>query len=185
MPDLTKIINLDNLTQFFNTLKTDFLDVLVPTSRKINNKTLTSDITLSAADVSAVPTADLGVAGGVATLDSNGKVDSSQWPASVDDIIEAPTASQFPVTGESNKIYVALDTNLTYRWGGTAYVEISPSLALGTTHQTAGFGDESAAAYAHSLMVGAQGQTRNPHNVTLADLGYGEATSQEIAAIFS
>lgn len=185
MPDLTKIINLDNLTQFFNTLKTDFLDVLVPTSRKINNKALTSDITLSAADVNAVPTADLGVAGGVATLDQNGKVDSSQWPASVDDIIEAPTASQFPVQGESNKIYVALDTNLTYRWGGTAYVEISPSLALGNTSSTAYRGDYGEAAYNHSQLVGSQGQLRNPHNVNLADLGYAEATSTEIAAIFS
>ena len=185
MPDLTKIINLDNLTQFFNTLKTDFLDVLVPTSRKINNIALSSDVTLSASDVNAVPTADLGVAGGVATLDANGKVNSSQLPSSVDDIIEAPTASQFPAQGESNKIYVALDTNLTYRWGGTAYVEISPSLALGNTHSTAFYGDFGEAAYNHSLLVGAQGQTRNPHNVTLADLGYSEATSQEIAAIFS
>ncbi|MBQ2347718.1 MAG: hypothetical protein II388_05030, partial [Clostridia bacterium] len=162
-----------------------FLDVLVPTSRKINNKALSSDVTLSASDVNAVPTADLGVAGGVATLDANGKVNSSQLPSSVDDIIEAPTASQFPAQGESNKIYVALDTNLTYRWGGTAYVEISPSLALGNTHSTAFYGDFGEAAYNHSLLVGAQGQTRNPHNVTLADLGYGEATSQEIAAIFS
>lgn len=185
MPDLTKIINLDNLTQFFNTIKADFLDVLVPTSRKVNNKALTSDITLSAADVSAVPTSDLGVAGGVATLDANGKLDSSQMPASVDDIIEAATASQFPATGESNKIYVALDTNLTYRWGGSAYVEISPSLALGNTHSTAFYGDYGETAYNHSQLVGAQGQTRNPHNVTLSDLGYAEATSQEIAAIFS
>ena len=185
MPELSKMITLDKLTEFFNILKTDFLDVLVPTSRKINNKALSSDVTLSASDVNAVPTADLGVAGGVATLDANGKVNSSQWPASVDDIIEAPTASQFPVQGESNKIYVALDTNLTYRWGGTAYVEISPSLALGNTHNTAYYGDYGEAAYNHSQLVGAQGQTRNPHNVTLADLGYGEATSQEIAAIFS
>lgn len=185
MPELSKMITLDKLTEFFNILKTDFLDVLVPTSRKINNKALTGDVTLSASDVNAVPTADLGVAGGVATLDANGKVNSSQWPASVDDIIEAPTASQFPVQGESNKIYVALDTNLTYRWGGTAYVEISPSLALGNTHSTAYYGDYGEAAYNHSQLVGAQGQTRNPHNVTLADLGYGEATSQEIAAIFS
>lgn len=185
MPDLTKLINLDNLTTFFNTLKADFLDVLVPTSRKINNKALTSDITLSASDVNAVPTSDLGVAGGVATLDSNGKVLSSQLPASVDDIVEAASVSQFPATGESNKIYVALDTNLCYRWGGSAYVEISPSLALGETSSTAYRGDYGAVAYAHSQLTGASGQARNPHGVTLADLGYAEATSQEIAAIFS
>ena len=99
--------------------------------------------------------------------------------------IEAATAAQFPVTGESNKIYVALDTNLTYRWGGSAYVEISPSLALGNTHSTAFYGDYGETAYSHSQLVGAQGQARNPHNVILSDLGYAEATSQEIAAIFS
>lgn len=185
MPEPNKIITIDKLTEFFDILKTDFLNVLVPNSRKVNNKSLTSDITLSASDVNAVPTADLGVAGGVATLDENGKVNSSQWPASVDDIIEAPSASQFPVQGESNKIYVALDTNLTYRWGGTAYVEISPSLALGNTSSTAYRGDYGEAAYNHSQLVGSQGQLRNPHNVNLADLGYAEATSQEIAAIFS
>lgn len=185
MPDLTKIINLDNLTTFFNTLKTNYLDNFVPTSRKVNNKALTSDITLSASDVSAVPTSDLGVAGGVATLDANGKVNSSQLPASVDDIVEAATMSDFPAQGESNKIYVARDTNLCYRWGGSAYVEISPSLALGTTHNTAFYGDYGNAAYEHSQLTGASGQARNPHGVTLADLGYTEATSQDIAAIFA
>ena len=38
---------------------------------------------------------------------------------------------------ETDKIYVAQDTNLTYRWSGTRYVEISQSIALGETSTTA------------------------------------------------
>lgn len=75
--------------------------------------------------------------GGVATLDSSGKVPSSQLPAFVDDVLEYSSLSSFPVTGESGKIYVALDTNKTYRWSGTTYTIISDTLALGETTGTA------------------------------------------------
>ena len=70
-------------------------------------------------------------------------------------------------TGETGKIYVALDTNLTYRWSGSAYVEISPSLALGETSSTAYRGDRGASAYAHIS------RTDNPHSVTKAQVGLG------------
>ena len=83
-----------------------------------------------------------GVANGVAELDANGLVPTSQLPAYVDDVLEYASQSAFPATGETGKIYVALDTNLTYRWGGSAYVEISPSLALGETSSTAYAGNK-------------------------------------------
>ena len=89
-----------------------------------------------------VKRSEMGVANGVATLDTTGKVPSSQLPSYVDDVIEYANKASFPTTGESGKIYVAKDTNLTYRWGGTAYVEISPSLALGETSSTAYAGDK-------------------------------------------
>ena len=88
---------------------------------------------------------------GVPALDANGKVLSSQLPSYVDDVLEYANLSAFPQTGESGKIYVALDTNKTYRWSGSAYVEISPSLALGETASTAYRGDYGAAAYAHGV----------------------------------
>lgn len=88
---------------------------------------------------------------GVPGLDTNGKVPSSQLPSYVDDVLEYANFAAFPVEGESGKIYVALDTNLTYRWSGSAYVEISQSLALGETSSTAYRGDYGAAAYAHSV----------------------------------
>ena len=76
---------------------------------------------------------------------SGGLIPSQYLPSYVDDVVEYASLSAFPATGEGGKIYVALDTNLTYRWGGTSYVEISPSLALGHTAGTAYPGDEGAA----------------------------------------
>ena len=57
----------------------------------------------------------------------DGKVPSNQLPSYVDDVIEAASTNDFPATGETSKIYVATGTNKTYRWSGSAYVEISPS----------------------------------------------------------
>jgi hypothetical protein len=64
---------------------------------------------------------------GYASLDGSGKVPANQLPSYVDDVLEFPSLSAFPTTGETGKIYVALDSNKTYRWSGSAYIEISPS----------------------------------------------------------
>jgi len=64
---------------------------------------------------------------GYASLDGTGKVPAGQLPAYVDDVLEYANLAAFPVTGETGKIYVALDTNKTYRWSGSTYIEISPS----------------------------------------------------------
>lgn len=71
--------------------------------------------------------AQKGVALGLATLDAGGKVPSAQLPSFVDDVLEFANLASFPVTGENGIIYVALDTNVTYRWSGSTYIEISPS----------------------------------------------------------
>lgn len=83
-----------------------------------------------------------GKANGLASLDNGGKVPSSQLPSYVDDVIEINTFNNLPSTGESGKIYITQDTNLTYRWSGSAYTEISKSLALGETSSTAYPGDK-------------------------------------------
>ena len=79
----------------------------------------------------------LGVANGVATLDGDGKVPSSQLPSYVDDVVEYDVVGDFPSEGERSKIYVALDTGKMYRWSGTQYTEISSSLTIGETSGTA------------------------------------------------
>lgn len=126
----------------------------VPTSRKVNGYSLSSDVTLSASDVSAIPLSQKGAASGVAELDSTGKVPSSQLPSYVDDVIERDSRNDFPLTGETGKIYVDKRTNKTYRWSGSDYIVIGSSLALGETDSTAYRGDRGAAAYAHASAKG-------------------------------
>jgi hypothetical protein len=130
-----------------------------------------------------------GAANGLAELDSSGKVPSSQLPSYVDDVLEYNGKSSFPSSGETGKIYVDTSTNLTYRWSGSAYVEISASLALGTTSSTAYAGDKGAANASSiaslttrvtnledtkattSALSTHTSNTNNPHNVTKTQVG--------------
>ena len=122
-----------------------------------------------------------GAKNGVASLDENGLVPSSQLPSYVDDVLEYDKLASFPKTGESGKIYVAQDSNKTYRWSGTAYVEISASLALGETSSTAYRGDYGKIAYDHSQkahVTGVKGDSETAYrtgnvNITKANVGLG------------
>jgi len=78
----------------------------------------------------------------LASLNESGIIPSTQLPSYVDDVIEINTFNNLPSRGESGKIYITQDTNLTYRWSGSAYTEISKSLALGETSSTAYPGDK-------------------------------------------
>lgn len=113
-----------------------------------------------------------GAANGVAELDSSGKVPTSQLPAYVDDVLEYTNKASFPTTGETGKIYVDKATNLTYRWSGSAYVEISPSLALGTTSSTAFRGDYGNAAYAHAVTNKGSAFTSGLYKITTNSEGH-------------
>lgn len=116
-----------------------------------------------------VKRSDMGVANGVATLDQDGKIPSAQLPGFVDDVLEFENKTAFPKSGEAGKIYVALDTNLTYRWGGSEYVEISSSLALGETSSTAFPGDRGKALEEKTNAHIANKE--NPHGVTKVQVG--------------
>lgn len=97
-----------------------------------------------------------------------GLIPASQLPSYVDDVLEFANLAGFPTIGETGKIYVAIDTNLTYRWTGSVYSVMSSSLALGTTSTTAYRGDFGNTAYTHSQTV-----IGNPHALTTATLGLG------------
>lgn len=71
--------------------------------------------------------ANKGQANGYASLDGAGKVPSAQLPAFVDDVLEYANLAAFPGSGTSGIIYIAVDSNKSYRWSGSVYVEISAS----------------------------------------------------------
>ena len=89
-----------------------------------------------------IPLSQKGSVNGVASLDENGKVPSTQLPGFVDDVLEYDNFEAFPETGETGKIYVTKDTNLEYRWSGTQYTQISKSVGIGETSSTAYAGDK-------------------------------------------
>lgn len=88
---------------------------------------ITAAMIISALGYTPVDSTKVGMADGVASLDETGKVPSAQLPSYVDDVIEVVGIDNAPEIGETDKIYVDTLTNKTYRWSGTAYVEISAS----------------------------------------------------------
>lgn len=92
------------------------------------------DITIPVIDNGQhIAVSEKGANSGVATLDAAGKVPTSQLPSYVDDVIEAATFTAFPNPGETGKIYVAIDTERTYRWSGSLYIEISANSDTGSS----------------------------------------------------
>lgn len=120
-------------------------------------------------------TDSIGAANGIAPLDGNSKVPAAYLPSYVDDVLEFATVDNFPTEGESGKIYVALDTNLQYRWSGTQYTELSKSLALGETSSTAYPGDKGKKNA--DDIAAHKADTNNPHNVTKAQVGLGNVNN--------
>lgn len=115
-----------------------------------------------------------------------GTIPTSVLPSYVDDVVEYNGTSAFPPTGESGKIYVDTSTNKTYRWGGSDYVEISPSLALGTTSSTAFRGDYGNTAYQHALASGSA-FANGLYKITTNDQGHvtaaTAATKEDITSL--
>ena len=84
-----------------------------------------------------------GAKNGVASLDADGRVPSSQLPSYVDDVIEGyyynekfyqEEAHTTEITGEGGKIYVDVSTNLSYRYSGSTYVQITSSDMVAITN---------------------------------------------------
>ena len=123
----------DNTTEFIPT------DDYNPATKKYVDGEITK---VNAALDTKIDKSSAGVANGIAQLDLTGKVPASQLPSFVDDVLEFDSADSFPAEGESGKIYIAVDTNITYRWSGSQYTMISSSLALGETSSTAYPGDK-------------------------------------------
>jgi hypothetical protein len=131
----------------------------------------TTYLTIASGSSTYVPLSSKGVANGVAPLGADNKIPSIHLPGGVDDIKEFANLASFPVVGEASIIYVALDTNKIYRWSGTAYVEISSSLALGTTSSTAFPGDRGLATETKTDNIVSGTQTLTNTRITNSAVG--------------
>lgn len=114
---------------------------------------------LNAFVAGAVQFEDVGVPNGVAGLDNTGRVPVSQIPGGISSMIEGylyegefyeESTHETIIPHQENAIYVDIPSNKTYRWSGSAYTEISESLALGETSSTAYRGDRGKIAYDHA-----------------------------------
>lgn len=114
----------------------------------VNGKTGAVTITLS--ELGGIANTEKGTASGVATLDSSGKIPTAQLPSYVDDVIEG-TLATFPNPGETGKIYVDTNTNKSYRWSGTTYVEIAQATIHKYTGTITGDGMTTSFTITHSL----------------------------------
>ena len=136
--------------------KVDTLNASIDSKAAKSHAHSAADITSGTLSSDRLPSIPVGKLDGV--------INASNLPSYVDDVLEYENKTSFPTSGEAGKIYVDKDANLTYRWSGTAYVEISPSLALGETSSTAFAGDKGKTAYDHSQKTG------NPHGTKIADI---------------
>ena len=110
-----------------------------------------------------------GAHNGLAELDSNGLVPSTQLPSYVDDVLNGTaqnvtetaagtysatgfilTGQSTPCTPEDGKTYVDTTSNIQYRWTGTVFVSMGSNITLGETNMTAYRGDRGKTAYDHA-----------------------------------
>lgn len=139
----------------------------------LDAKALASDLTAesaarSSADALLIPLAQKGTADGVAPLDGTGKVAAAYLPSYVDDVIEAANLAAIQaLTGEAGKIYVALDSGRTYRWSGSAFVEISASPGSTDAVPEGAANLYHTAARVNALIAAAAGVTVQAYHATL------------------
>lgn len=150
-------------SRFLNTINGDISGNAATATSATSATKATQDGNGAVISTTYLKVAQKGVANGLAELDANGVVVSSQLPSFVDDVIEGyyynnkfykESTHTTQITGETGKIYVNLesgtDQNKTYRWSGSAFVVISETLALGETSSTAYRGDRGKTAYDHA-----------------------------------
>lgn len=134
-----------------NPVQNKVIKAAVDAKANVSHTHSASDVTDGVFDAARIPTITDDKIQSVSADKITGTIPSGSLPSYVDDVVEYENQSAFPPTGEAGKIYVDTTTNKTYRWGGSEYVEISASLALGSTSSTAFRGDYGEAAYNHAV----------------------------------
>lgn len=130
------------------------IDDLLAAKANTSHTHSADNITSGTLALDRIPTITDAKIQGMSASKLTGTIPQANLPSYVDDVLEYNGQSNFPDTGETGKIYVDTSTNRTYRWGGSSYVEISSSLALGTTSSTAFRGDYGNTAYQHATAKG-------------------------------
>lgn len=141
-----------------------------------------------------VKRSEMGVAGGVATLDEDGKVPSSQLPSYVDDIVDVYATYEKSttgvlsnivlysdagktklVTGEAGKIYQNVEEGepgYQFRWTGSVFSQTgASSLIIGEVAGTAF--DGARGKTVESSLQSHKNDKNNPHEVTKTQIGLG------------
>lgn len=114
---------------------TNQLTDVVPVLQSGNKRTTLQkvrDLFKSFFDTIYESSANKGAANGYAPLDGSQKVPSANLPSYVDDVVEVANYTALPSPGEIGKIYLTLDTNYEYRWGGSVYIQITNGLIAST-----------------------------------------------------
>lgn len=115
-----------HLGNYSTTVATDAaIDAAVADEAALRSDADTAHVNAADPHAQYVLESTIGAASGVAPLDAGSKVPAAYLPSYVDDVIESADFASLPATGETGKIYVTLDTNRSWRWSGSAYVDIS------------------------------------------------------------
>jgi len=164
---------------------------LVPTTRKVNNKALSGDITIDADDVGLgdvkerlgelelgeyIPLSSLGAANGAAETDGNNKLLLKHMPGGVATFEVVDNYASLPPVGDPTVTYITEDTGESWKWNGSSYTKITDPVVLGETSSTAHRGDHGKIAYEHSQL-----KTGNPHDVTKTEVGLGNVLNAKQA----
>jgi hypothetical protein len=128
-----------------------------------------------------------GAALGLASLGADGRVPAAQLPAGVDEILEFANLAAFPVTGETNFLYLALDTNRLYRWSGSTYSAIvagNVDTVFGRSGSiVAANGDYNSAQITNSSSVAGATVTAALNTLLSAIAGLGTMSTQNASAV--
>jgi len=164
MADISKI-SPDGGTTEYNLKDSSARNSISTIEEKIPSAASSSNKLVDQASLGTAASKNVGTANGVAELDSSGKVPSSQLPSYVDDVVDGyykqadgkfykESSYTTEIQGESDKIYISVDTDIQYRWTGSSFAALGGALQLGETSSTAYRGDRGKAAYDHATAKG-------------------------------
>ena len=120
-----RLISIDTTTGRIAPLAQTEIERLAAALDTVLDSTLRADFgsALGARELSA----NKGQPNGYAPLNGAGQIAATYLPSYVDDIVEVANYAALPASGDAQKVYLTLNDLRLYRWGGSAYAEVSAS----------------------------------------------------------